>query len=126
LQTPPPIKSRDTARTALWVNLLVLPGLGLWFIGQRALAVLHIAMSASGVVMSIGWMIWFLWRWIATGQMPDPLGRHLLVGLVGLGLFGTAWLWAGAVSLAYLRRLPAGPVPPPLEGTRRAQVGQRT
>lgn len=109
VNTPPKIVNRETARAVLWANVS-LPGLGLWLIGQRALGTLHIAMSISGLLMKIGWITWFIWKWIASGQMPDPFARHIWVPVIGLGLFALAWLWAGAVSLAHLGSLP--PVQP--------------
>jgi hypothetical protein len=112
LNTPPKIARRDAARAAVWTNL-ALPGLGLWMTGQRALGALLIAMSASGLLLKIGWLAWFLRRWIASGQMPDPLARHLLVPVIGVTLFVTALLWAVLASLAHLRSLPPEKAAPP-------------
>jgi hypothetical protein len=105
LSTPPQIARRDAARAAVWTNL-ALPGLGLWMTGQRALGALLIAMSASGLLLKLGWIAWFLRRWIASGQMPDPLARHLLVPVIGVVLFVGALLWAILASLAHLHSLP--------------------
>jgi hypothetical protein len=105
LNTPPKIASRDAARAAVWTNL-AMPGLGLWMTGQRGLGALLLAMSASGLLLKIGWIVWFLQQWIASGEMPDPLARHLLVPVIGLGLFVGALLWAILASLAYLQALP--------------------
>lgn len=112
MNTPPKITSRDAARAAVWTNL-ALPGLGLWMTGQRALGALLIAMAVSGLLLKIGWIAWFLWKWFGSGQMPDPLARHLLVPVIGVVLFASALLWAVLASLAHLRSLPPEKTVPP-------------
>ena len=96
-------------------NLFVMPGVGSWMTGQRALGVLHAALALAGVTMMMAWLCWFVFKWIQNERMPQSAGPYLWVAVTGVALFAGAWLWSLMSSVALLRRVSANPPPVPVE-----------
>ncbi|MEN9573182.1 MAG: hypothetical protein RL514_1037 [Verrucomicrobiota bacterium] len=101
---------RARAQACLWSNLAI-PGSGSWLAGWRVSGALQLTLAVGGLLLSIGWGVWFLAEWAKVGKLPIlviydndgqlPPGylKFLLIGLGGLGLFGLALGWAFLTSL---------------------------
>ena len=106
---------RSTAWVCLTTNLFVMPGVGSWMAGQRALGVAHVLMSFGGVLLMTVWLCWFVFQWIESQQMPKSAGPYLWVAVLGVVLFAGAWLWSLMSSVALLRRAGRNAPPAPVE-----------
>ena len=92
------------AWAALAANLLVLPGLGSLLTGSLVTGLVQCALALTGFAMTVVWLVRVVALMRAAGTLfldPPPDVR---LGLVGIALFGAAWLWAGATSWAHIRR----------------------
>ena len=111
MSAPPKLPlDRSRAQACLWSNLAV-PGSGSWLAGWRVSGALQLLLAVGGLLLSLGWAVWFLAEWASAGKLPIlviydndgqlPPGylKFLLVGLGGLGLFGLALGWAFLTSL---------------------------
>lgn len=97
-------------------NLFVMPGLGTWSTGQRALGALQALLSIAGVFLMTLWLVWFMYQWIQNEQMPKSDGPYAWIAVVGVVLFAGAWLWALITGVATIRRTREAPIsgtPPP-------------
>ncbi len=88
---------RATAWVCLISNLLVLPGLGSLVAGKRS-GFFQMPMALIGLGLSVFWMISFIKIWVHTKEIPLYGGPYLLIGILGIGIFFAAWLWALATS----------------------------
>lgn len=105
---------RSSGWTALVINLGATPGLGSFVAGHRWVGVAQMTLAVAGFVIFMGWF-WKLaqgsWESLETGHPASlPPWRGLVLGL---SLFGGAWLWSLATSLRILRDLRTA-VPPVL------------
>lgn len=105
---------RATAWGCVVTNLLTLPGLGSLAAGRKV-GYFQIALAGvgfAGTVLSLGLVFW---DWVRTGHRPQEVTPSLKGGLVAIGLFAVAWLWALATSVTILReaRKKRGDSPPP-------------
>jgi hypothetical protein len=102
-------KETDRAWAALSTNLLVLPGAGSLMLGRRS-GWPQMALALAGLALSVAWLVVVVRQLMAGGLealIPVPA---LGTGLLGIGLFGVAWVWAAATSWDSLRRA-RGPRP---------------
>jgi hypothetical protein len=81
----------------------------------RAIGYVQAVLTVAGFVMTLAFglkfILWYLSHWSSLyGSQADPLEtltrvwRQLRWTLVGMGLFGLAWLWALVSSLGILRQ----------------------
>lgn len=102
-ELPPHLEAaRAKARVHLLTNLLVLPGLGSLLAGRKV-GWVQAAVAATGVALTVMWFTSFVTAWVKLEEFPADGGPHLRLGLLGLGLFAIAWVWALATSLQILR-----------------------
>jgi len=92
--------------TALAINQGATPGLGSFVAGHRVVGVFQMGLAVSGFIVILTWF-WELvrgaWEGLQAGDSvswPPPQG--LILGLV---LFGAAWLWSLVTSLQIIRDL---------------------
>ena len=111
MKPPPKPIDRTTAWVCLTTNLFVMPGVGSWMVGQRALAVTHVLMSLGGVLLMTVWLCWFVFQWIRNERMPQSFGPYFWTAVLSVVLFAGAWLWSLMSSVALLRRVSANPSP---------------
>ncbi|MBK9139340.1 MAG: hypothetical protein IPM17_11355 [Verrucomicrobia bacterium] len=111
---------RATAWSCAVANLAALPGLGSIAAGRR-IGYAQAALALAGFGLSLLWLLLFIRDWRVEGELPLGWRPALGVGLAGIGLFGTAWLWALRTSRSLLRESgqngtpsPAAPPPPSL------------
>ena len=97
---------RGTAWACLLTNALTLPGLGS-LTGGRSVGYAQGTLALIGFGLSLYWLIKTLLVWMAEGQLPVEINRSLLVGLAGIAVYGSAWLWALGTSLGLLREAKA-------------------
>ncbi|RME92471.1 MAG: hypothetical protein D6766_09950 [Verrucomicrobia bacterium] len=83
-------------------NLLTLPGLGSLAAGRKV-GYAQAALAGIGFAGTVVSLALVLWDWAQTGRRPQEITPPLMGGLVAIGLFAVAWLWALATSLAILR-----------------------
>ena len=95
------------AMSCLAANLLVLPGLGTLVAGRRW-GVVQAALALAGFALTLGWLTFFVMAWIQLGAFPLTGGPHLSWGILGVAVFGAAWLWSLATGLAVLREARSG------------------
>lgn len=95
------------ALSCLAANLLVLPGLGTLVAGRRW-GMTQAALALVGFVLTLAWLASFAMAWIRLGAIPLTGGPHLSWGILGVGVFGAAWLWSLATGLAVLRETRSG------------------
>lgn len=109
----PAAPDRATAWACLLTNALTLPGLGSITAGRRA-GYAQGALAIVGFALSVYWLVRTILTWMAEGQLPVEINRTLLIGLVGIGLYAVAWLWALGTSLSLLgaAKAKAGAAPP--------------
>lgn len=102
---------RPTAWGCTLTNLITLPGLGSIAAGRRGVGYPQAVIASLGVVGSFVGIGLFIYKWVVTGHLPTGL-RPVAIGLIGIALYATAWLWALQTSLSFLRE--ARQTPPPL------------
>ena len=95
-------KARQTARSWLLTNLLVLPGMGS-VMGGRRIGYLQAALAISGMILSLMFAVSMLREWWVLRELPELDQRGLVMGLGGITLFGLGWLWGLATGLNLLR-----------------------
>jgi hypothetical protein len=120
---------RERARACLIANA-ALPGSGSLMAGQ-AVGYAQLVLALTGLLLTlvhaVPFFIWFLWNW-AEFRNPeaDPqailmeLWRQVRWSLLGMILFGVAWLWsvlAGIFLVSRSRCAVASPGPPSLPGS---------
>lgn len=91
------------AWSSLAANLTVLPGLGTLAARRYLSGGLQMAIAVTGHGLSVSWLVLFLRQWADEAAFPWDGGPHFPVGLLGVLVFGVAWLWALATSLSILR-----------------------
>lgn len=91
-------------RDYLLSNLLALPGIGTFMAGQRVSGIAQMILAVSGFVFTLYWFVAFAHQWVSTRQFPLDGGPQFRWGLVGVGLFGTAWCWGLISGLQILRK----------------------
>lgn len=111
--------SRQTAWGCLTTNL-ALPGIGSLMAGRKlgyAQAVLGFGGLALSVLFGIPFMYWCVVNWSRLhSDQVDPvtslaeIGTHVLLPLVGVGIFGLGWLWALGTSYMILKESETGPI----------------
>lgn len=118
--------SRQTAHGCVATNL-ALPGFGSLMAG-RPVGYIQAALSTVSFVLTVGFgvkfIIWYLGNWSTLqGPEADPfdtllrMGHEIKWALLGIGLFGVAWLWGLSTNSAILRDVPREeqrPKPPKL------------
>jgi len=111
-----PTLDKTTARACTFTNLLVLPGLGSLAAGRK-IGYVQAALALLGFAGTFGWLLLFLWEWVACGELPLEFNGVLALGVGGVALFGAAWLWALGTSLQLQHQARVAPSqkPPPLE-----------
>jgi len=102
---------KPTAWACTITNAAALPGLGT-LAGGCKVGYVQAACALSGFALSLGGLVAHLRVWFDTGEMPEGFTRGLMVAVLGLGLFASAWLWALASSIRMHRRA-ARPSPAP-------------
>ena len=96
--------NRSSGWTALVINLGATPGLGSYLAGHRWVGALQMVLAIYGFVTLMGWF-WELFRgaWESL-QAGDsfvwPPARGVILGVA---LFGAAWLWSLVTSLQIIR-----------------------
>lgn len=101
------------AWAALGANLLVLPGLGSLMAGRMPSGLGQCALALLGFGTTLVWLVdvFALMRAAGTFLLDPP--PDVSLGLVGIGLFGTAWLWSAATGWALVREARRASGPPP-------------
>lgn len=99
---PPRKLDRPTSQACLWVNLLVLPGLGS-LLGGRKVGWAQISLAIVGFVLTPSFFIGAARYWFRTGEFVLEFNRYLALSVAGLLLFLAAWLWGLATGLAIRR-----------------------
>lgn len=88
---------RRLDRPAAWLcflaNVLVLPGVGNAIAGKRS-GFVQAGMALAGFALTLLWGMWFVAEWARRQELPIELNWQLGVGLLGVALFGGAWVWA--------------------------------
>jgi hypothetical protein len=96
-QTPKRV-DKPTAWACTLANLAAVPGLGTVAAGRR-IGYVQAAIALVGFALSFLGLGSFLREWRALGEYPEGFRPSLYVALVGVGLYGTAWLWAFRTSV---------------------------
>lgn len=93
-----------SARNATLVNLLAAPGLGTLLVGKLTVGLAQLALALSGFAFVLGWFISVMWQYY--GQISGNVALHSVgwIGLVGAGLFASAWLWSLGTSIGLIRQ----------------------
>lgn len=106
----PPILNRGNSRNQqVWVyvvtNQLVTPGLGSLMAGRRVAGAIQLSLAVTGFLLV---MCWFVLLYSSLFELMDRWNPKWSVDwtllLVGLGVFGTAWLLALHTSWGLLRQ----------------------
>lgn len=100
------LRNRSMGWTALAINLGATPGLGSFVAGHRVVGVFQMGLAVSGFIVILTWF-WELvrgaWEGLQAGDSVSwPPSQGLILGLV---LFGAAWLWSLVTSLQIIRDL---------------------
>jgi hypothetical protein len=98
---PRPPLERSTAWGCVVANLTV-PGLGSIIAGRRA-GWVQLVLSQTGFVLTLGWAVAFVAKWLKTKAMPVEADGFLAMGAGGAILFLAMWAWSLASSLQILR-----------------------
>lgn len=107
--------NRSSGWTALVINLGATPGLGSYLAGHRWVGALQMVLSVCGFVtlMAGFWeLLRGAWESLQAGDsFVWPPARGVILGVA---LFGAAWLWSLVTSLQIIRALrkPAPPILP--------------
>ena len=88
------------AWTSMSMNLLVLPGLGSFLARRRIAGAAQAMLAAVGGAMSVWWLILLTRQWTEDGYFPWDGGADFRIGIFGVLIFGVAWVWSLATSLA--------------------------
>jgi hypothetical protein len=65
--------------------------------------VLQLLVSQSGFVLTLVWAVSYVREWLKQGGIPEDLGTHFRLGLLGATLFMLAWIWSLASSVEILQ-----------------------
>jgi hypothetical protein len=108
-------KKKSPSWSYLVANLAVLPGLGSIGANKRV-GYVQIVLAIAGMAMSLYFAIWMI-NLLVTRYSPDQEISSISelfrwpeektrygIGASGIALFGIAWIWALATSLALMRR----------------------
>jgi len=82
------------ARDHLLSNMVSLPGIGTFLAGHRVSGTAQMLLATAGFALSLYWFGTFLREWLRTRTFPYEGGPHFRWGLIGVGIFACAWLWA--------------------------------
>ena len=85
--------------------MLVLPGLGSFVVGRRLAGVIQAVAALAGAGLCLWWLALFAQQWMTEGAFPMDGGEILRVGVIGVGVFGVAWVWALATSVSVVRTM---------------------
>ncbi len=113
MEDHPKIVERSAAWGFLLTNLLFIPGLGS-VLGGRKVGYLQMLLSLLGFLMAALWMFCLTQELLDMERVPPNGGSRLVVGLVGLLLFGIAWIWGLITGISMLRRARPPNIPPVL------------
>lgn len=100
---------KPTAWACTVTNAVTLPGLGSLAAGRKV-GYAQAACALIGFLLSFGGLLGHLRVWYATGEMPEGFTAGLVVAVLGMTLFGLAWLWALTSSIR-LHRQATRPLP---------------
>ena len=81
----------------------MLPGLGTFAARRRVEGVLQLVVSQTGFVLMMVWTISYVHQWVKQGSLPEDLGPHSGLCILGLALFLLAWIWSLASSYGILQ-----------------------
>ncbi len=95
---PPKLLDRPTAWACTVTNLVTLPGLGS-LAARRKVGYAQAGLALTGFGLTMWWMLRTVSDWFASGELKAELNGTLLIGLLGVLVFGLAWLWALTTSL---------------------------
>jgi hypothetical protein len=98
-----PIDERR-ALSCLAANLLVLPGLGTLVAGRRS-GLAQAALALVGFTLTLLWLTFFVMTWVRLQAFPFDGGPHLAWGVLGVVVFGAAWLWSLFTGLAVVKEI---------------------
>jgi hypothetical protein len=87
------------AWACLTANLLVLPGLGTFVTGRKS-GLVQATLALLGFGLTLFSLTSFVMEWIRLRSLPEDGGPHLVWGILGIALFGAAWLWSLATGMA--------------------------
>lgn len=82
-------------------NLMVLPGLGSITAGRRT-GYAQAGLALAGFGLTARWFVWVVAEWIRQRHLPQTPGPYFLMALLGIALFGVAWVWSLASSISIL------------------------
>lgn len=102
METEPKKLDKSRAWGFTTSNLAVFPGLGSLMAGRRS-AYPQLFLATIGAGLSLLWLGGMMRAIISTHSIPLEFNGLLKMGLVGVGCYGTAWLWALATSLSIVR-----------------------
>jgi hypothetical protein len=97
MQNEPPSSlqfSRSGKYGCLILNLLVIPGIGSLMAGRKGEGAAQMVMSVVGMVLTVLWLGYVIFTLLKTRSLYIPVDGFFKVGLVGLGIFVTGWLWS--------------------------------
>lgn len=109
---PKPV-DKPTAWACALANAATLPGLGT-IAGGRKIGYVQAALALVGFALTLLGLVGHMREWMARGEMPEEFTFGLRLGLLGMAVFGTAWLWALRSSLELHRGAARPPVLPPV------------
>jgi hypothetical protein len=92
--------------TRAWACLgmnAAMPGLGSALAGRFAAGAAQALLALAGAGACLWWIVLFVDEWRRLGHYPWGGGEHLVLGLLGIGLFAAGWLWSLATSAAVIR-----------------------
>ena len=92
-ETPSTALDEAKIRACRTANTFVLPGIGS-VLAHRRVGYAQISMAAVGFGLSNWWMVKTVTHYLTEGFIDLEDWRQLLTPLLGIGLFGLAWVWA--------------------------------
>lgn len=100
----------NRAWVALALNLAILPGLGTLFLRRWLTGVVQLAMTMSGAVAFLLWLVAWVREWNRMGSFPLDRGPLFPYALAGFAALVSAWLWCARSGWTAARaaRSPAG------------------
>jgi hypothetical protein len=84
-------------------NVLVLPGAGTLAAGRRLTGLAQAIVALVGFVMVCAWLVYWLSDMAQTATLPEGLGPHAGLGLLGLLLAVVSWVWGLLSGLEIVR-----------------------
>lgn len=108
MKTPSaPVPPKPIDRPAAWActitNLAALPGLGTIAAGRKV-GYAQAALALTGFALNLVWAFLLVRDWRAEGALPTDFRPSLWLGIAGVFIFGTGWLWSLSSSLQLHRQ----------------------